>query len=807
MIQIRNLSKKYGNFYALKDINLDLPSKGLIGISGESGSGKSTLLNAIALTDSKYEGEIIINQKNILKYNKDQIDNYHLNIGYIFQSPYLFNFCSVKENIEYMSMIKGKKNDIDEVLKKVGLIKYKDKKVNALSGGQRQRVCIASSIISNPSILLCDEPTGALDSVNGLKVMEILKEISKDILVIVVSHDLELLNKYSDSIIYMKEGKIINHTLKETEISRIKFKKKRIFSYLKFVFLFSFKNIINHKKRTTLTAFMISFGLIGIILSMIIKDGFSSFFETSLGAYESNKYTYCYNVNEDDSLFTSIDTFEIDFKDYERGYFYKYDFKDNGDKYQNSIIINGNESYLKMNHLGYLIRSSYNFKNDEIGLAVSSSYLNYLLNIFSCDSLDGLNNYLKKNDIKFDFHYIDNNVKLNFELRLRRIIESKSDYTYFIHSFPLFLRSYFKDYISYEFEDESKIVILPYIKCDEKDKNDLLVNENKKKYQYLFNNELYDEKYTFVFKSNYYRMDINLAKKMSSLINSEYILSTLKGIDMMGKFSSEILFEGNNLILNGEEISFIPNSYNYKSSYDISISSGLMNLLNMDYINIRENDRVCTLKVINVIPNSELVIYQNSEWSYKLVKEVLGYDEYECLGVAISFNKNDDNSIELLKSNYVNFEFVCPLKEVGKEIDDMIDKVKIVLLILSSFCIVSSLLLMAIIVFINTIEQSKLIAVLRVNGVSRFDVIIIYIIESLLLGLISYLISYYSSFVFTFEFNLVFNQILKDSLNIITLKKDTLINVFQLILIMSLISGIFPSLIASRKRPLEVLKS
>ena len=137
----------------------------------------------------------------------------------------------------------------------------------------------------------------------------------------------------------------------------------------------------------------------------------------------------------------------------------------------------------------------------------------------------------------------------------------------------------------------------------------------------------------------------------------------------------------------------------------------------------------------------------------------------------------------------------------------MIDKVKIVLLILSSFCIVSSLLLMAIIVFINTIEQSKLIAVLRVNGVSRFDVIIIYIIESLLLGVISYLISYYSSFVFTFEFNLVFNQILKDSLNIITLKKDTLINVFQLILIMSLISGIFPSLIASRKRPLEVLKS
>ena len=129
MIQIRNLSKKYNDFYVLKDINLNLPNKGLIGISGESGSGKSTFLNALSLMDKDYEGEIIINNKNILKFNDIEKDKYHLNIGYIFQNPYLFNKLSVIENVKYVSLIKGKKLGIDDVLKKVDLLKYKNKKV------------------------------------------------------------------------------------------------------------------------------------------------------------------------------------------------------------------------------------------------------------------------------------------------------------------------------------------------------------------------------------------------------------------------------------------------------------------------------------------------------------------------------------------------------------------------------------------------------------------------------------------------------------------------------------------------------
>ena len=280
MIQIRNLSKKYNDFYVLKNINLNLPNKGLIGISGESGSGKSTFLNALSLMDKDYEGEIIINEKNILKFSDIEKDKYHLNIGYIFQNPYLFNKLSVIENVKYVSLIKGKKLGIDDVLKKVDLLKYKNKKVNTLSGGQKQRVNIASNLISKPFMLLCDEPTGSLDSMNSEKVMEVLKEISKDILVIVVSHDLELLKKYSDDILYLKNGEIKNN-IKSNNMTKVKYKRKNIFNRLKFIFNFTFKNILTKRKRTLLTSFMISFGIIGMLFSILIKDGFSSYFSYS----------------------------------------------------------------------------------------------------------------------------------------------------------------------------------------------------------------------------------------------------------------------------------------------------------------------------------------------------------------------------------------------------------------------------------------------------------------------------------------------------------------------------------------------
>lgn len=806
MIQIKNLSKKYGDFYALKDINLTLPSKGLIGISGESGSGKTTLLNALALMDKEYKGKILINNKNILRFNEDKVNKYHLNIGYIFQAPYLFNFCSVKENVEYMSLLKGKKDKVDEVLKRVGLEKYKDKKVNALSGGQRQRVSIAASLISNPKILLCDEPTGALDSDNSVKVMGILKEVSKDILVIIVSHDFKLLKEYADDIIFLEDGKQVNKLDNSIDDKKIIYNKPNILNKFLFIFKIALKNILNHRKRTLITSFMVSFGLIGVIISIVLKDGFSNFFKETLGSYSTNKYLYCYKISDNNDIEIIIDTFYEDFKGYEKGYFYKYEFKEESETINNKITYLDNDMYLNFNNLAYLKKGDKFIKSNEIALEVSKEYLNYLYYLFKVDTLDDLNRYLRMNNTNLNFEYLDNKMNLDFELKLAYVKESNSDYTYFVHATPGILKDYFKDYLSLKFEDNQKIVMLPYLKNIEDKKSDLLLSENKKKYDYVFNNKIYDEDYTFVVKSNYYRIDINEALEMSKLINSPFYFSMLKGIDTLGKFPSSFTFGSNVVEINGNDISFTPLECNL-SNYEVIVSSKLYELVKSNKLGVKKGDKYYELEIKDVVEDDELIIYHNSYWSYAFFKDVFDYKDYECIGNTIAFLDSSDENLNILSEAYSNLDFVCPLKEVNKEIEKMVDKVQLILLVLSSFCIVISILLMAVIIFINTIEQEKLVGVLRINGIDKTGVILIFLSEGLILGIMSFVISLWFSIVFTIELNMVFNMLLSNEIqDIIEIKKDTLISVFKWVVIMSIVSSFIPSYIASNKKVLKILK-
>lgn len=802
MIEIKNLSKKYKDFYALKNINLTLPSIGLIGISGESGSGKSTLLNALSLMDNNFEGEIIFNNKNILKYNEKEKDKYHLNVGYIFQNPYLFNKDSIYNNIKYISLIKGHKYKIDDVLRKVDLLKYKNKKVNTLSGGQRQRTNIASSIINKPFMLLCDEPTGALDSLNSEKVMEILKDISKDILVIVVSHDLDLLKKYSDNIIYLKNGKI-NKEVSLKENIKIKLKRKSFFNHFIFILKFTINNFLLKKKRVILTSIMISFGIIGLLLSILIKDGFSSYFKYSFSEYESNKYVYGYKLNEDENI--DLDIFVEDFKNYKNGYTYHYSFKENKDDNINFIYINEFDSFLNFNNLSYIVEVNKLYKNNEIGIRLNKDYLNYYLALFKVNNINELNNYLSKNVINLNFRYLDSVLDIDFKLRLINIEES-SDYNYFIHSDSSFLKKYLLKDLSSDL-NSNKIKVIPYIINKEEDKNDLYLNDKLKKYEYLFDNKIYGYNYTFVFNSSYYRITIEDINKMNELINSNYYLSINNGINMMGYFNDKVSLLNKEKIIKGSSISFIPTSKKYNTILDVDISSGLYNLLK-DKIYIKGFEKEYLLKINEVIDNDDMVIYQSSEWSYKVFQDLFNFKDYEVFGVSVAFSSNDDKTIDLLKRNYRDYEFICPLKELSKEIDSLVDKIQLVLMILSSFCIIMSILLMVIIVFINTLEEEKIISILRINGVSKIEVIIIFLLESILIGIISLLISYYMSYIFVIELNLVFNLLINESgIEFIKLKKDTLINVFVIVIFMSILSSFIPSLLASKKNSLKVLKS
>ena len=225
MITLKNINKYYMSgsekYHALKDINITFPDKGLVSIVGKSGSGKSTLLNVIGGIDNYDSGELIIDNLNTNKFSKKDYNSYrNTYIGFIFQEFNVVKNLSVYENIALSLRLKNeniKENNelILNTIKSVGLAGKENRKMNQLSGGERQRVAIARAIVKNPKVIIADEPTGNLDKKNRDVVMDILKEIAKEKLVIIVTHDKTLSSKYSTDEITLKDGAIIKNTLND----------------------------------------------------------------------------------------------------------------------------------------------------------------------------------------------------------------------------------------------------------------------------------------------------------------------------------------------------------------------------------------------------------------------------------------------------------------------------------------------------------------------------------------------------------------------------------------------------------------
>lgn len=233
MISVRNLTKVYNigkknsgqQVIALNDVSLDFPDKGLVFLLGKSGSGKSTLLNTIGGLDSFDSGEIIIKGKSSKDFKQSDFDSYRNTfIGFIFQEYNILEEFSVGKNLAIALELQGKevnKDAVNKLLEEVDLKGYYKRKPNQLSGGQKQRVAIARALIKDPEIIMADEPTGALDSTTGKQVMDTLKKLSKDKLVIIVSHDREFAEIYGDRIIELKDGKVIRDEVK-TEVEAVK---------------------------------------------------------------------------------------------------------------------------------------------------------------------------------------------------------------------------------------------------------------------------------------------------------------------------------------------------------------------------------------------------------------------------------------------------------------------------------------------------------------------------------------------------------------------------------------------------------
>ena len=272
MIQITNLKKDYISktgvtTNALKGINLNIGEKGLVFIIGKSGSGKSTLLNVLGGLDNITEGQILINNKDLTKFSEKELDSYrNTYVGFVFQDFNLLEQYSVSENVELANSLQGKetnKEELENLLTKLEINEFKDRKINELSGGQKQRVSIARALIKKPNLLLCDEPTGNLDINTGAQIFNVLQEISKERLVIVVSHDLDSARKYANRIIQIEDGNIVNdanaiqeeNIIQELNLTNSKLPIKYAFKMVK-------KNLLLKKKKLIMTIFIAAFTLI-----------------------------------------------------------------------------------------------------------------------------------------------------------------------------------------------------------------------------------------------------------------------------------------------------------------------------------------------------------------------------------------------------------------------------------------------------------------------------------------------------------------------------------------------------------------
>ncbi len=301
MLKLENISKSYeiGDFQqnALDNLSVEFQSKDFVAILGPSGCGKTTLLNVIGGLDHADNGDLLINGRSTKDFRDHEWDMYRNNsIGFIFQSHNLISHLSLLQNVEMGLSLSGvnkaeRKRRATELIEKVGLKDHIHKRPTQLSGGQSQRVAIARALANDPDIILADEPTGSLDSETSVQIMELIKEIAKEKLVILVTHDSELANKYATRLIKLKDGQIISDSkTKEVDDDKkdvIEFKKTAM--SFKTAFISSINNIRTKFGRTFLTAVAGSIGIIGIALILSLSRGLDNqitdFEEETLAGY------------------------------------------------------------------------------------------------------------------------------------------------------------------------------------------------------------------------------------------------------------------------------------------------------------------------------------------------------------------------------------------------------------------------------------------------------------------------------------------------------------------------------------------
>lgn len=778
MLELKNIKKSYktGEFvqHALKGVSLTFDRNEFVCILGASGSGKTTLLNIIGGLDRYDSGDLIINNMSTKKFNDNLWDAYRNNcVGFIFQSYNLIGHLSVLENVEMsltLSGVKNKKEKALNALDRVGLKDHAYKKPNQLSGGQMQRVAIARAIVNDPEVILADEPTGALDTKTSKQIMELIKEISKEKLVIMVTHNPDLAKKYATRIIEVKDGEVISDSLpkekyKDKNNIEIKKTKMSLLTALKL----SFNNIRTKKGRTFLTAFASSIGIIGISIILSLSNGF----DKQVDIYQKNTLSNF-------PITISKSTMSMDEKQMEE---------------MMGSMMPGEGDYPKDKVIYSFDINSYDMLHTN---NITKEYIEYieklddsLISGISFTRATNLNLLVKNGE---DVKSVSSN-----ELNMGVIPKELDKEDFMMEAFDLLDGEYPKDITDIVLVVDSKnrvdTKILKALGLRDKDKIDFKEVLGKE-IKLVFNNQYYT-KYMNMFIPNsnlddvYYNKE-NLTLKIVGIVRN-------KEDNYLGQIATSMNSLGN-----------------------ITDTSSMMSSNNIGSI-LYKNDLV--EKVISVNSNSDIVLSQSKIDNSVFTGEKLDSDSKENMLLYLgskdepfminiypkdfeskdkiieyldkyNIDKKDENKIVYndLASTFISF---------GSKI---MDAITVVLIAFSAVSLVVSSIMIGIITYISVLERTKEIGVLRSLGARKKDVSRVFNAETFIVGVLSGLIGVLIARLLIIPVNIILKDLTGLS-NVAILDPSHALLLIVISTTLTLIGGAIPANMASKKDPVIALRT
>ena len=775
MLELKNIKKSYktGSFVqkALDDVSLQFRRNEFVSILGPSGSGKTTLLNIIGGLDHYDSGDLIINNKSTKNYKENDWNAYRNNcIGFIFQNYNLITHITILENVEMGMTLSGvspkeKRRRAEEALEKVGLIEHAHKKPNQLSGGQMQRVAIARALANNPDIILADEPTGALDTKTSKQIMDLIKEISKDKLVIMVTHNKELAEKYSTRIVELKDGQLLkdsNPVKNEENVNKKFIIKKTAMSFWTALKL-SFNNIKTKKGRTALTALASSIGIIGIALILALSNGF----QTKIDEYEQDTLSQMPITINTQAMNMNEETMQEIAKNNEKH-----------KEYTNKKIV-----YPKENELETMLHIN----------KIDKQYIDYIesidkdkLSAISYEYGTTLNVVTKKSDDTYAMVPTATNYSMSTTSMTG--IMGWTLYPESIKGKSSLEKDY--DVLAGSINQEKPGIVLAVNSRNELDKSTLeqLGIDPSKKISF---DDILDKELKVIPNDIYYNEVNNYfipsTDYKSMYENNESITIKIQAI-IRGKEDKKQLTQSGiyyNKALVDEIITNNKNSKIVNKQKEVTYNVLTGQPFDKTASTITK-DNVLGILGAEVTPSIIYLYPQDFETKDYIVDYLDAY------------NKGKKDSDKVLYTDYAAM--------ISSLSGSIMDAVTYVLIAFSSISLVVSCIMIAIITYISVLERTKEIGILRALGARKKDIKRVFNAETFLIGVFSGLLGIIIAELLTFPANEIIEK-LSDLPNVAQLNPIHAIILVIISVTLTVIGGLIPASIASKKDPVEALRT